>query len=144
MNRSLSGASRKKEPFQEPLKGVGHYQEPPRHFPDELRLSVLAGGEDAELRLEAHFLACPECREREVDLAYRSEEVAGLDFLVASPISCQQARNQLFRYYEQGRCLERDAVAHLLACEGCQNHFLWPARSVRAREVDDSAISAQD
>jgi predicted anti-sigma-YlaC factor YlaD len=115
---------------------------PPVHFPDELRIGVLAGIEDHELRLQAHFLSCDACRESGRALAEFADTPEGR-CAPQQPMTCWQARNALFRYFEQGRALDPDALAHLNACECCRDHFLEPARAVRALE-DGSSISALD
>ena len=113
------------------------------HFPDELRIGVLAGLEDQELRLEAHFLDCDHCREPEVALAEFAETPEGR-CAPQHPVSCLEARNALFHFFDQGRELSPDAVAHLTLCECCRDHFLAPARAVRAQEVDENSIYALD
>ena len=113
------------------------------HFPDELRIGVLAGLEDQELRLEAHFLACDHCREPEVALAEFADTPQGR-CAPQVPVSCTEARNGLFHFFDQGRGLSSDAVAHLSICECCRDHFLAPARAVRAQEVDEDSIYALD
>lgn len=115
----------------------------PTHLPDVLRIGVLAGLEDQELRLEAHFLECDVCCEPEVALAEFADTPQGR-CAPQAPVSCPEARNALFRYFDQGRQLAVDAVAHLNACECCRDHFLAPARAVRAREVDEDSIYALD
>ena len=115
---------------------------PPVHFPDELRIGVLAGMEDHELRLQAHFLSCDVCREPGRALAEFADTPDGR-CAPQQPVTCWQARNALFRYFEQGRALESHAVAHLSACECCRDHFLEPARAVRALE-DESSVSGLD
>ena len=113
------------------------------HFPDELRIGVLAGLEDQELRLEAHFLDCDVCREPEVALAEFADTPSGR-CAPQVPVSCQEARNDLFRFFDQSRALSPGAVAHLNVCECCRDHFLAPARAVRAQEVDETSIYALD
>ena len=115
---------------------------PPVHFPDELRIGVLAGLEDHELRLQAHFLSCDACREPGVALAEFADTPDGR-CAPQQPVTCWEARNVLFRFFEQRRALESHAVAHLSTCECCRDHFLEPARAVRTLE-DESAISALD
>ncbi len=113
------------------------------HFPDVLRIGVLAGLEDQELRLEAHFLDCEVCREPEVALAEFADTLEGR-CAPQTPVGCSEARNALFHYFDQGRQLATDAVAHLNACECCRDHFLGPARAVRGREIDEDSIYALD
>jgi hypothetical protein len=115
---------------------------PTVHFPDELRIGVLAGIEDHELRLQAHFLGCDACREPGMALAEFADTPDGR-CAPQQPVTCWEARNVLFRFFEQGRALESHAVAHLSACECCRDHFLEPARAVRALE-DESSVSALD
>ena len=115
----------------------------PTHFPDELRIAVLAGLEDQELRLEAHFLGCDVCRDPEVALA-EFADTPQARCAPQVPVGCPEARNDLFHFFDQGRQLSTDAVAHLNACECCRDHFLAPARAVRAQEVDENSIYALD
>jgi len=121
---------------------LGDQPVPPAHFPDELRIGVLAGMEDHELRLQAHFLSCDVCREPGRALAEFADTPDGR-CAPQQPVTCWEARNALFRFFEQGRALDPNAVAHLNACECCRDHFLEPARAVRALE-DESSVSAQD
>ena len=115
---------------------------PPVHFPDELRVGVLAGIEHHELRLQAHFLSCDACRELGLTLAEFADTPDGR-CAPQQPITCWEARNALFRFFEQGRALDPNALAHLNACECCRDHFLEPARALRALE-DESSVSGQD
>ena len=124
------------------LAPFGDQPVPTIHFPDELRIGVLAGIEDHELRLQAHFLSCDACREPGVALAEFADTPDGR-CAPQQPVNCWEARNVLFRFFEQGRVLESHAVAHLNACECCRDHFLEPARAVRTLE-DESAISGLD
>jgi predicted anti-sigma-YlaC factor YlaD len=137
MSPSPTSHSNHKDPI-----ALGDQPVPPVHFPDELRIGVLAGIEDHELRLQAHFLSCDACRELGRALAEFADTPDGR-CAPQQPITCWQARNALFRYFEQGRALDPDAVAHLNACECCRDHFLEPARAVRALE-DESSISGLD
>ena len=120
----------------------GRQSTPPMHLPDELRLGVLAGSEDHELRLEAHLLTCEFCREPGMTLAEFAETPDGRS-APQQPVACWEARNALLRFFEQGRELEPNAVAHLNVCDCCRDHFLEPARAARALE-DESSVSAQD
>ncbi len=122
--------------------GLGRQSTPPIHLPDDLRLGVLAGVEDEELRLEAHLLTCEFCREPGMTLAEFAETPDGRS-APQQPVACWEARNALLRFFEQGRELEPNAVAHLNVCERCRDHFLEPARAARALE-DESSISALD
>jgi len=115
---------------------------PPVHVPDELRIGVLAGIEHHELRLQAHFLSCDACRELGLALA-EFADTPDSRCAPQQPITCWHARNALFRYFEQGRALDPNAVAHLNACDCCRDHFLEPARAVRALE-DESSVSGLD
>lgn len=38
------------------------------HFPDDLRIAVFGGDDEALMRLAAHLQACPDCQEREISL----------------------------------------------------------------------------
>ena len=120
----------------------GRQSVPPIHLPDELRLGVLAGMEDEELRLEAHLLTCEFCHEPGMTLAEFADTPDGRR-APQQPVACWEARNALLRFFEQGRELEPDAVTHLNVCECCRDHFLEPARAVRALE-DESSVSALD
>lgn len=110
---------------------------PPTHFPDALRIGVLAGEEGDELRLAAHFMHCEFCREPALRL---------LEKIAASPqgqtpavqISCAEARNALLRYFEQGRELTQTEIDHLNTCLGnWREHFLEPARCAHYDELED-------
>jgi predicted anti-sigma-YlaC factor YlaD len=120
----------------------GRQSVPPTHLPDELRLGVLAGIEDQELRLAAHLLDCELCREPGLELADFADTPDGR-CAPQEPVTCWEARNALLRFFEQGRELEPNAVNHLNICECCRDHFLEPARAVRALE-DESSVAAQD
>lgn len=112
------------------------------HIPDELRVGVLAGMEHHELRLQAHFLSCDACRKLGLTLADLAD-MPDARCAPQQPITCWQARNALFRFFEQGRTLDPDGVAHLNACECCRDHFLEPARAVRALD-EESSVSGLD
>ena len=107
----------------------------PTHFHDALRIGVLAGEEGDELRLQAHFMHCEFCREPALHLLRQ----VGLGPQPQTPtqLSCAQARNALFRYFEQGRELIQTEFDHLNACGSCGEHFLGPVLSARYDEVED-------
>jgi hypothetical protein len=109
---------------------------PPSHFPDALRIGVLAGEEGDELRLQAHFMHCESCREPALRLLTQVKPGAQTR-TPATQVSCAQARNALFRYFEQGRELTEAELDHLNACEACCEHFLGPARCARYHESED-------
>lgn len=113
----------------------------PEHFPDELRLGVLAGQEAQEERLAAHFLACEACREPAFTLL---SDIAMHDakHISGQKADCLKARNALFRYFEQGRQTEQATIAHLIFCEECQRHFLDPAKA--AITLEDDAVGGLD
>ena len=108
----------------------------PTHFPDALRVGVLAGLEGDELRLEAHFMHCEICREPALRLLRDLSAGRQLDVLKAT-VPCARARNAVFRYFEQGRELTQEEIDHLNSCESCNAHFLDPARCARIDEVED-------
>ena len=109
---------------------------PPSHFPDLMRIGVLAGEEGDELRLQAHFMHCESCREP----ALRLLRQVSRDAKAPTPeteVSCAQARNALFRFFEQGREPSKPELDHLSACVSCCEHFLDPARCARHHEGED-------
>ena len=109
---------------------------PPSHFPDLMRIGVLVGEEGDELRLQAHFMHCELCREP----ALRLLRQVSRDAKAPTPeteVSCAQARNALFRYFEQGREPTQSELYHLNDCASCCEHFLGPARCARHHEVED-------
>jgi len=108
---------------------------PPSHFPDLMRIGVLVGEEGDELRLQAHFMRCESCREPALRLLTRVSLSAPAP--TSPPVSCAQARNALFRYFEQGREPAQPELDHLNACASCCEHFLGPARCARHHEVED-------
>ena len=112
----------------------------PTHFPDVLRMGVLAEEEGYELRLEAHFMHCEICREPALRLLRDLGAGRQLDVLKAT-VPCARARNAVFRYFEQGRELTQEEIDHLKSCEGCNDHFVEPARSARVDEVEDDIPS---
>lgn len=122
--------------------GLGRQSTPPTHLPDDLRLGVLAGVEDDELRLEGHLLTCEFCREPGMTLAEFADTPDGRS-APQQAVACWEARNALLRFFEQGRELDPDAVTHLNVCECCRDHFLEPARAARALE-DESSVPALD
>ncbi len=107
----------------------------PSHFPDALRIGVLAGEEGDELRLQAHFMHCESCREPGLRLLRRVNVAQGRT--PGPAVSCALARNALFRYFEQGRELTDAELDHLNACDACCEHFLSPARCARHHELED-------
>ncbi len=114
------------------------------HLPDELRMGVLAGVEEAELRLEAHLVSCEMCREAQILLAERALLTSDEDCRCGGECSCVKARNELLWLLEEGREMTDEAITHLNTCDDCRDHLLEPARMVYGREVDESAFSAQD
>ena len=108
---------------------------PPSHFPDLMRIGVLAGEEGDELRLQAHFMHCELCREPALRLLKQVSSSAKTP--PATQVSCAQARNALFRYFEQGREPAQAELDHLNACGDCCEHFLDPARCARYHEAED-------
>jgi hypothetical protein len=117
---------RRSKPQSEPISA---------HFPDAIRVGVLACDEGYELRLEAHFMHCEVCREPALRLVRMLGECAELE-KVKKEIPCCRARNAIFRYFEQGRELTQEAIDHLNTCEDCYDHFIEPARCVRCDEED--------
>ena len=117
---------RRRKPEPEPLAA---------HFPDVIRVGVLAGDEGAELRLQAHFMQCEICREPALRLVRMLGEGAELDVLKKT-VPCARARNAIFRYFEQGRELTQAEIDHLNTCESCYDHFVEPARCTRCDEED--------
>lgn len=112
------------------------------HIADWLRLGVLAQEEGAELRWQAHMMECPLCHEPALSLW---EEASGWGLTQAQRgLSCLQARNEVFRYLEQGRALQVEVLGHLASCPSCAEHFLEVAKVLYRREVDEEAIAAQD
>ena len=109
---------------------------PPSHFPDLMRIGVLVGEEGDELRLQAHFMQCEFCREPALRLLRQVSRSAKVP-TPAAQVSCAQARNALFRYFEQGRDPTQAELDHLNACGSCCEHFLGPARCARHHEVED-------
>ena len=110
-----------------PAAGRG-FDVPPTHFPDALRIGVLVGVEGDEVHLAAHVMNCESCR----GPALRLLNQVGLSPRADTPtlrVSCAQARNALFRYFEQGRELTQAELDHLGACASCPQHFLGPAHS---------------
>ena len=108
---------------------------PPSHFPDLMRIGVLVGEEGDELRLQAHFMHCESCREPALRLLQQVSHSTKTP--TSPPVSCAQARNALFRYFEQGREPTQSELDHLNACTSCCEHFLGPARCARHHEVED-------
>jgi hypothetical protein len=113
---------------------------PPSHFPDLMRIGVLVGEEGDELRLQAHFMQCESCREPALRLA-RQLSREPKSPTPSIQISCAQARNALFRYFEQGREPVQAELDHLNACADCCEHFLGPARCARHYEAEDDTPS---
>lgn len=109
---------------------------PPSHFPDLMRIGVLVGEEGDELRLQAHFMQCELCREPALRLLRQVSQSAPAR-PPSTAVSCAQARNALFRYFEQGRQPTQTELDHLNACADCCEHFLGPARCARHHEVED-------
>jgi hypothetical protein len=108
---------------------------PPSHFPDLMRIGVLVGEEGDELRLQAHFMQCESCREPALRLV-RQLSREPKSATPSAQISCAQARNALFRYFEQGREPAQAELDHLNACGDCCEHFLGPARCARHHEAE--------
>lgn len=127
----------------EPTEAEKARVRPVSHIGDFLRVGVLAGEEEAEIRWEGHVMQCPQCRDSAISLWERMPE--GKDaapFL--RPVSCAEARNGLFRYLDQRRSLEVSVIHHLLTCEECNERFVEPAKALFRLEVDEDSIGAQD
>jgi uncharacterized protein YbaR (Trm112 family) len=114
---------------------------PRLHLPDLLRVGAIAGHEGWRLRLQAHLMACPFCREGCLQL-WRQVPVQGEAGQGQGP--CPKHRAALFRFLELGRHPGRDALAHLVTCPTCHDDFVGPARALSVRELDEAAIAAQD
>lgn len=112
------------------------------HIPDLIRVGVLCCSEEAELRLAAHMVGCPTCREPEMTLVEEAAWVKPGER--AGRMPCAEARNEVFHLLEEGKGMSHLAVVHISRCEGCRDHLLEPAKLTYTHEVDDSAISAQD
>lgn len=46
------------------------------HFPDDLRIAVFGGDDEALMRLAAHLQACPDCQERQFSLVEQLSAIA--------------------------------------------------------------------
>ncbi len=115
---------------------------PAGHIGDSLRIGVLAGQEEAEVRMEGHFMQCPQCHDSAMSLWERMP--ADRNAALFKEVSCAEARNDLFRYLDQGRSLESGVLYHLLTCEDCSDHFVEPAKALYRLDTDEESIGAGD
>jgi uncharacterized protein YbaR (Trm112 family) len=111
---------------------------PALHLPDPLRIGVVAGEEGARLRLQAHLMGCPLCRDRCLALwELRAAKARG------TREACTRARAAALRFLEQGRALGEGDILHLVACPFCRDDFLGPAAALFIQEVDKASIAPQ-
>ena len=105
---------------------------PALHIPDEIRVGVLAGAEEAEIWLQAHLLGCEACR------GPISELFAGVqgDTVVSDEggVDCAQARTAIFNHLEDGREPAFIALQHILICDACAATIYEPAKAATVLE----------
>ncbi|MEX0800433.1 MAG: hypothetical protein WD379_04375 [Dehalococcoidia bacterium] len=102
------------------------------HIPDETRVGVLAGVEEAEIWLQAHLLRCESCRRPIIDLLTR----VGGEMSDGGAVDCHQARNALFHFLEGGREPASVLVQHIVMCDDCSHTFYEPAKAAIVLEFD--------
>jgi hypothetical protein len=121
------------------------------HFSDDLRMAVIGGEDEALMRFGAHLQACPDCQARQFQMVEKLSSVAtsasrpGSVAPVTTPsvqpslgeadnprlpvtdegpgFDCSLTRSAYFRFLEQDRDLDEDALYHLMTCEDCRAHL---------------------
>ena len=79
LNQPSSNISPQSAPQNESDDMPRFFRRQPRtryHFPDDLRIAVLADDDEALMRLAAHLQSCPECQERQFGLVDQLSEQA--------------------------------------------------------------------
>jgi len=111
---------------------------PAWHIPDEARVGVLAGLEQYETWLQAHFLHCNACRSPIIDLM---GEIQGCEVISdEGEVLCAQARNALMHYLESDRRPPFTLLQHILACDTCCQTFYEPAKAAAILEFDPDEV----
>ena len=111
---------------------------PAWHIPDEARVGVLAGLEEYETWLQAHFLRCDACRSPIIDLMV---QVQGSEVISdEGDVACAQARNALMHYLESDRKPAFTLLQHILACDTCYGTFYEPAKAAVVLEFDPDDV----
>ncbi len=100
------------------------------HVPDELRLSVLGGAEEARYHFVPHLMQCLQCQERLRDLVERLDGVTA----DAGASDCERARSAALQFLDRGKPLVPHDLMHLKGCEDCTLLFVEPGLAVRVRE----------
>lgn len=100
------------------------------HFPDDLRVSVLSGAEEARYHFVPHLMQCPDCQERLADFVERLEGIAG----DAGISDCERARSAALQFLDRGKPVLGDDLTHIAGCDDCNLLFMEPALALRVRE----------
>jgi hypothetical protein len=116
-----------------------------------LRVAVIGGEDEALMRFAAHLQACPDCQARQFTLVERLSRFAtsspqpgevapvttpnvqpsleaadnprGEPVDTAPTRECSITRSAFFKFLEQDRDIDRDALHHLLTCDVCRAHL---------------------
>ncbi len=104
------------------------------HLPDEMRIRILAGDEEAVPWFQAHLMKCAVCRDPIMRLALEIQGTAEPDAMAQA--QCVQTRAALIRYLETGVEPDMAARHHLALCPICSEPFVDAAKQRALLEFD--------
>lgn len=131
----------KSEPEHEIVAGLRQQVAPALHIPDMVRVGVIACTEEHELWLQAHLMSCEGCRAPLVTLMLKRTAV---DVHRPPQMPCAKARDVMFRYLEGGPLPDEATLAHITACDLCDDLFFEPAEAVILKEYEPEHVGEVD
>ena len=120
---------------------LGQQVAPALHIPDTVRVGVIACTEEHELWLQAHLMACEGCRAPLIALMLKRTAV---DVHRPPEMPCAKARDVMFRYFEGGPLPDEAVLAHITACDLCDDLFFEPAQAVILKEYEPEHVGEVD
>jgi hypothetical protein len=126
---------------QQIAEGLRQQVAPALHIPDMVRVGVIASTEEHELWLQAHLMSCEGCRAPLVALMLKRTAV---DVHRPPEMPCARARDVLFRYFEGGPLPDEAILAHITACDLCDDLFFEPAQAVILKEYEPEHLGEVD
>jgi hypothetical protein len=121
--------------------GLRRQVAPALHIPDTIRVGVIACMEEHDLWLQAHLMACEGCRAPLIALMLKRTAV---DVRRPSEMPCAKARDLMFRYFEGGSLPDEAVLAHITACDRCDDLFFEPAQAVILKEYEPEHLGEVD
>ncbi len=120
---------------------LGQQVAPALHIPDTVRVGVIADMEEHEVWLQAHLMACEGCRAPLITLMLKRTAV---DVHRPPEMPCAKARDVMFRYFEGGPLPDEAVLAHITACDRCDDLFFEPAEAVILKEYEPEHVGEVD